>query len=451
MLARKTPLPGFPMGREIPHCEKQKKILLSDQELTIAATGTQFGKSRFGALWLKRQIHKNKDPEANYIIAAPTYKILQQSALPYFLHFMRGCGEYRKADSMFEVKKSGIVYFRTETDPDSIVGIPRVRAGWLDEAGKLRLYFWENYNARAASVGAKTLLTTSPYSRNWLYKDFIKPIKSGKKKDVLLIQAASWENPYHSLYDETKREKMRASMDPRRFDMLFGGEWGQMAGLVYDCFDEDQNIVEPFQLPVGTKYYGGVDWGYAPDPFVLKVRAITPDNRHYSVSEFVQTRMTISDIVKALKQKSEVFDIKTFYCDPSQPGYIEELNRAGLPAIGADNDIARGVDLQYELIKSRRWKLFKGLNPHTEDELSTYHWPEDVELKPDQSSKEIKPVGQDDHCLDCERYLTISLYRSGQKLVPRVPGEVKTQETIEDRLKRLKKGRSKYKNTETWD
>lgn len=439
------------MAREKPHSLKQEKIILSDAEVTIAATGTQFGKSRAGALWLKRQIHLNNDPDAKYIIAAPTYKILQQSALPYFLHFMGPCGEYRKSDALFETHGSGIIYFRTETDPDSIVGIPNVRAGWLDEAGKLRLYFWENYRARAAAVGAKTLLTTSPYSRNWIFKDFIKPITAGRNTDVTLVQAASWENPYHSLHDEAKRNKVRATMDPRRFDMLFGGEWGAMAGLVYDCFDEVQNQVEAFALPMGTKYYGGVDWGYAPDPFVLKVRAITPDGRHYSVSELVQTRMTISDIIKALKKKNEIFDIKTFYCDPSQPGMIEELNRAGLPAVGADNDIRRGVDLHYELIKSRRYKLFKGLNPHTLDEIETYHYPEEKDLEPDKNQKEVVPVDQANHCMDSERYLSISLHRSGNKLTPKHPEATKTQETQEERLKRLKKGRNSFKNSESWD
>lgn len=45
----------------------------------------------------------------------------------------------------FRMHGGGTCWFRTETDPDSIVGIPRVRHIWGDEAGKYRLYFWENW------------------------------------------------------------------------------------------------------------------------------------------------------------------------------------------------------------------------------------------------------------------------------------------------------------------
>jgi phage terminase large subunit len=429
------------------HSAKQDALISSDEETTVAASGTQWGKSQGGAIWMKRQCHTFTDSRDNFVIGAPTYKILQQSTIPYFLHVMRGCGEYLRADAIFRISGGGTVYFRTETDPDSIVGIPRTRAGWLDEAGKLRLYFWQNYQARAAAMGALTLLTTSPYSRNWLYKEIVKPHEQGKPRPrTKLIRAASWENPYHMLSDPIRRAQMRASMDARRFDMLFGGEFGQMAGLVYDCFDDAENQVDPFQLPTGTKYYAGVDWGFNPDPFVIKVRAITPDGRHYSVSEFYKTGLTLPDMVEVARQKKETYGIKAFYCDPSQPGSIEEFNRRGLVTLPADNDINRGVGLHYELIKLRKFKLFKGLNPNTLDEYETYHYPEPEDLEPDQDAKPEKPVKQNDHCADADRYVTISTYRTANKHTPKVPGQFKAT----DRIEYLKRRRDHRNASEEW-
>lgn len=432
------------------HSEKQANIIRSDAAITIAATGTQFGKSQAGAIWMKRQIHTFTDKKDNFLICSPTYKILQQSIIPYFLNYMAGYGDYSKVDSLFKISNGGTVYFRTETDPDSIVGIPNVRAGWLDEAGKLRLYFWQNYQARAASVGARTLLTTSPYSRNWLYKDYVKPILDGKITDIPLIKASSWENPYHYLHDPENRKKLRATMDDRRFDMLFGGEWGQMAGLVYDSWDDNENIVDPFQLPNDVSYFAGVDWGYYPDPFALKIRAVTIDGRHYGISEFVKTRLTINDIVRVCKQKNDLFHIKAFYCDPSQPGYIEEMTRNGLPAIAADNDIRRGLDIHYEMIKTRRYKEFKGLCPHSADERETYHYPEESDLGPDDNSKELKPVDQGNHCMDADRYCSIMTYQSSLKNAPKMPGVTsKFKDPVQNRLERLRK-RSNHRHTENW-
>lgn len=434
-----------------PHSAKQDDLIFSDFDLTIGATGTQWGKSQGGSLWTKRQTHIFTEKSDNFLLLSPTYKIMQQSMLPYFLHAMEGYGEYLKADSVFELRTGGIVYLRTETDPDSIVGVPNVRAFWLDEAGKIRRYFWDNLLARAASKGARGLLTTSPYSRNWLYKDYIKPKLGGLLPHVKLIRAASWENPYHTLHDPVKRKQMRDSMDPRRFDMIFGGEWGQMIGLVYDCWDDDLNLIEDFNLPPGTKFIGGIDWGYNPDPLAMKIRAITPDGRHYGVSEFVKQGLTPSAIVDVAKQKRKIFDVSVFYCDPSQPGMIEELNRNGVPAVGADNDIIRGVGLHYDLIKTRKYKEFKGACPHSSEEREMYHYPEPKDLKDDQDSKELKPVDKDNHCMDADRYISIMTYRSQLKLTPRASDDKPREETQEDRLRRLRKGRiGQHRGAESW-
>ena len=432
-----------------PHSSNQDAIIFSDAELTIVATGTQFGKSIAGALWLKRQCILNQAKNACFLMLAPSYKIMQQSMIQYAIHYLRDLAEYQKSDALFKLHTGVTIYCRTGTDPDSVVGIPRTRAYWLDEAGKATLYFWENIKARAASVGAKGLLTTSPYSRNWLYKDFIKPKLAGRLPDITLIRAASWENPYHTLHDPAAREKMRSSMDVRRFDMLFGGEWGKMAGLVYDCWSDEENVIEAHSLPQGTRYYGGIDWGFT-DPFVLLIRAITPDGKHYGVSEFYKTGLTVSDMIQIAKQKKQVFGVSLFYADPSQPGHIEEFNRSGLSCLPADNDIRRGIDLHYELIKTRAYKEFAGACPHSSDERESYHYPEPEDLRPDQNAKEIGPVDQTNHAMDASRYLTIMTYRTNKKLSPSSPEDRQAPQTVEQRLAMLKRLRSRSKHTENF-
>ncbi len=382
----------------------------------------------------------------NFIITAPTYKILSQSTLPTFLRLASSFGRHDKKNDLFKTQWGGTCFFRTETDPDSIVGIPDTKHIWCDEAGKYRLYFWQNIQARADATGCGIDLTTSPYSMNWIYKEIIKPKRSGLRDDVEFITAPSWENPYHSLYDPQKRRQVESTMDPRRFNMIYGGEWGKMEGLVYDCWDDDENIVSAFDLPIGTKYYGGIDWGYNPDPFALKIRAITLDGRHYGVSEFMKTKQTITDIIQICKQKKEVYGISAFYCDPSQPGYIEELNRNGLIAIPAENDINRGIDLHYDLIKTRRYKEFRGACQFSQDERETYHYPEPDDIGPDESSKEQKPVDQNNHLMDADRYLSLETYRKGEKKIPR---EADTRTKYKTRLDELKYSYKKA-HSEEW-
>jgi hypothetical protein len=427
------------VNRFKPHSAKQERAIFTEKPILVLGTGTQWGKTQVGGLRMKRKMHTFTDRRDNFLLTAPNYKIMQQSSLPAFLAFMDGYGTYNKAEAVFEMHRGGRCYMRTETDPDSIVGIPNVKHVWGDEAGKYRLYFWENIQARADAKGATIDLTTSPYALNWIYQELVKGSQAGKRPDVELIQAASWENPYHSLHDPGKLSLKRATMDPRRFQMQYGGEWGKMLGLVYDCWDDDENYIEPFQLPPGTKYYAGIDWGYNPDPFALKIRAITPDGRSYGVSEFVKGRLTITDIVKVCQQKAGIYPIEAFYCDPSQPGYIEELNRAKLTAVGAVNDIRPGIDAHYELIKTRRYKEFKGSCPHSHDERESYHYPDPKDLGPDDNSKETKPVDQSNHCMDVDRYLTLMTRFSHDKRAPHVPGEQKHKETQLQRLDRLRR------------
>jgi phage terminase large subunit len=226
--------------------------------------------------------------------------------------------------------------------------------------------------------------------------------------------------------------------------MMYGGIWDRMSGLVYDCLDPDVHVVDPFPLPPGTLYAGGIDWGFT-EPFVLTIRAITPQNEHYQLSETYKTGMTVSQIVQLLQQKNSIYRLDAVFCGPDRPENISELCRHGIKALPADNDVRLGIDRHYELIRSGKFRIFRGTSPKSLDEYATYHYPEPEDLKPDQNAKEQKPVAQDDHAMDSSRYLSIMTYDGLQKVAPHVPAE-HTQEQISQakRLEMLKRRTREY-------
>jgi PBSX family phage terminase large subunit len=374
-----------------------------------------------GAIKTKMAMHHYTESEDNFIVTSPTYKILSQSTLPPFLRAMDGCGIYHRQDAVFEMYNGGRCYFRTATDPDSIVGITNVRFIYGDEAGLYSLYFWENIQARAAFKNAQILLTTSPYTLNWVYRDLIRPKQKQKdaRPDVDYIKARSVDNPY---FPKDYYERMRNTMDERRFRAMFGGEWEKMEGLVYDCFNEEENSITPFELPAGTEYYGGIDWGTTA-PFAMVIRAITPEGLHFQITEAYKSGLTVLDQIALARQKLLRYPVKMFYADPSMPGHIAEFNRAGIPCSPADNDIRKGIDLHYELVKTRRFKVFRGDNRHTVDEMETYHYPSQDEVDQDTNVTEDKPVKQGDHA--CFIGATMILTPAGERRIDSLlPGEL---------------------------
>ena len=402
------------------------------------ACGIQAGKTVSGAMRTKMYMHKYRDSTDNFIITAPTYKIMSQATLPEFLRIMRGYGEYSKGDGVFKMHNGGTCYMRTATDPDSVVGITKVRHIHGDEAGLYPLYFHENLQARASFMQAPICYTTSPYSLNWLYTDYIKKIMAINKKiasggvlteqeatmiaEVELIQMRSKDNPY---FPDEEYERKRASMDPRRFNMIYGGNFERMEGLVYDCFRDDLHVIEPETMPDKTIYIAGVDWGYT-NPACILVFAISPDGKVYLVNEFYKSQQSIADMVLVAERFKKMYGIERFYCDPSSPANITEFNKAKLTAIPANNDIRSGIDATYELITSNKFRVFAGRAPNFLDEVTVYHYPTDQDIHADKDVKEKLPVKQYDHSMDAARYPLYALKLTGvRKRNMMMPGTTK--------------------------
>jgi PBSX family phage terminase large subunit len=398
-----------------PHSEKQDDAFNSEKPITICATGVQWGKTSVGVIRLKVDMHRYTDPTDNFIVTSPTYKILYQSTLPPFLHWNKGIGIYDKKNECFRIKGGGCVWFRTGTDPDSVVGITNVRHILCDEAGLYSLYFWENIQARASFKEAPITIVTSPYSLNWLYRDYIRKYRGGDPyilKEVHLCQARSNENPY---FPDHEYDRKRRTMDPRRFNMMYGGNFDKAQGLVYDCFDASSHVIDPINLPDGTRFVAGVDWGYT-HPFVITVRAITPLGMHYRVGEYYGSQLRIGQKIDAAHRLKSIWPIEKFYADSANPDDIEEFNRAGLRTVPADKDIKRGIEAHWELINSGRYFVFRNSGKYLLDEYEMYHYPEEKDLRPDQDNKsDDLPVDKDNHVLDAERYVTIATFTTSKK------------------------------------
>ncbi len=111
-----------------------------------------------------------------------------------------------------------------------------------------------------------------------------------------------------------------------------------------------------------------------------------------------------------------------WWCDPSQPGTIQELRNAGhdcIPCVhlsvrgGAGTPrtpVLAGIDQVTERMRTGRLKIVREACRPLLRELALYHYPED------KTSED--PVKEDDHACDALRYLVVGMDRG--RTVPRV-------------------------------
>jgi len=395
---------------------KQGLAWKSKSKITLCCSGIQGGKTTVGALWaITQSTYCGKDDNA--IIAAPTYKILNQSTLPTFFKFAAGKGTYSKVDSVFKFKNGSTAYIRTSTDPFSVEGITNVKWIWLDEAGMCKYMFWINLEGRAARTGAPIMCTTTPYGINWPYQHLIKPFKSGERTDINYLEWLSVDNP---TFPREEYDRQKQILDPRTFRRKYMGMSERMEGLVYELSDD--NYAEHLPENIAIRYYAGVDWGFSEGhEFAILVRGITNDGFKYDVHELKAAKMDPQQQVMACKALQKSYNIETFYCDPARPDMIAALNKEGIRAIGfhvgkeAYKPLLPSIQKHYELIKSGRYKIIKENCPNLLDEYETYHWPESKD------GKEVKevPVAVNNHILDAARYITIGTMHVQERAMPR--------------------------------
>ena len=381
----------------------QAQAWQSKKRFIYFCAGVQSGKTTFGAVWIMNESMEHG--AGDYLIVSPTYKILQQSTLQKFQEIVpKGWGVFNKAESTFRTRDGCTFFLRSADKPESIEGIT-AKAIWADEASLMKPSIWVMMQGRVSRTQGRILMTFTPISLNWIYRE-IENDKARKKEaqqegidpntvsDIDFIRFASVDSPYFPIEEY---ERAKRTLPSHVFQLRYQGIFGKPEGLIYPDF-QDHMIVQPFAIPREWRSAGGIDFGQA-NPFVAGKAALDPSNDVlYLYDEYYMPRKTYNEHQKYLSH-----DI-TYYADPSGAQDIEELRERDFDVQPANNDVSTGINAITERIKTNRFKVFVScLN--TIDEFSLY------QRERNQSSGEWrdKPLKQNDHCMDMIRYLVMGL------------------------------------------
>lgn len=123
------------------------------------------------------------------------------------------------------------------------------------------------------------------------------------------------------------------------------GDWNIFAGMAFDQLSHSVHIVDPFELPKGTRYFAGYDHGYN-HPFSLVLFALATDGVTYVINHITGRLMDVPTIAGEIRTRLAGKHVQIF-AGPD----IWSRGRDGGPSI-YDQLIGSGVRAPLTIIKA---------------------------------------------------------------------------------------------------
>lgn len=335
-----------------------------------------------------------------------------------------------------------LVRFNTTDQQYELPNGSIIAVGGLDKASKIMSSEWDLIYVQEATELNKEdweALTTRLRNNVMPYQQLIADCnpsypthwlkQRADRGDVEMLESRHEDNPSITQEYLAKLEKLTGVWKLR----LKEGKWSAAEGVVYPEWNRDIHLVSRKHLQewgvlteglavnreVIKECIAGVDWGFT-NPGVIQVYGLDGDKRAYLLREHYKTGKTVDKYwVPLAKELKREFDIRKFICDPSEPAYIEQFNKAGLVAEKATNAIAPGINqvqARLKIADDGRPRLYvyeyalqdrdeKREEAHEpcclEQEIDGYAWPVSKDGTP---VKEV-PVKLNDHSCDVLRYM----------------------------------------------
>ena len=405
----------------------QKKAYNSNKRFIAIFAGTQGGKTSFGPHWLLREIQRCGP--GDYLIATPTFPLLQLKLLPEFKRLFEThlqLGKYTASPTkIFKFSSYGLqrmfgskadetnIFFGHAQDPDSLESAT-AKGAWLDEAGqkKFKLESWQAIQRRLSIHQGRALLTTTIYNLGWLKSQFYDRWKMGNP-DYDVISFKSIDNP---AFPKEEYDRARDELPGWKFNMFYNAIFTRPAGLIYDCIDEQKHKVPRFEIPPEWPRYLGLDFGGVNTVGVFYAAERKRENafwgeetgRLFAYREYRAGNRTAAEHTKFLLADREP---GIPYCvggSKSEGQWRDEFRAAGLPIQEPDiTEVELGIERVYGANKKNEILYFDDLQGFW-DQKQTY-------------SRELDDLGQPTekiedketfHFMDAERYIISWLKRN---------------------------------------
>jgi phage terminase large subunit len=303
---------------------------------------------------------------------------------------------------------------------DKVLG-PDYATIWTNEASEIS---WQNIpplrtRLRDATPGRehgrpivpKLIFDFNPPTvKHWTYKAFQLKIDPDSGKPLPDAESWGWlqMNPYDNRANlPASYIATLESMGERDKARFLYGQFGQLKGLVYDCFDPEQNVFDDLQVQ-NVRWFRGIDFGFT-NPFVCLWAALASDDTLYITDEIYQPGVTVDRHAEEINRRTSE-RIEATYADHDS-GERAMLERAGIRTEPAKKDVKAGINLVYSLLEKRKIRIARKC-VNLLNELQSYQWKDGV--------KGDEVVKQNDHAADALRYLIMGIFNQQRVSVGRL-------------------------------
>jgi len=222
------------------------------------------------------------------------------------------------------------------------------------------------------------------------------------------------------------------------------------SGLVYPRFDSIENAISideayeylsgeesngktldelvGYMHNLGIEFYGAADWG-STDETSLGVFAKIAGGNSWLVDLVSAPDLEIPEIKEKVKELTEIYRIKRWFCDSNYPAYVKMLRKTEtiygrIPAVGVkkgpDSVIDGIVCVQSKIVDANNNRHFKVLKTRNTDRVfdsfDIYKWRLDGKGNPIDGKPEHGKDGTAD-IMDMIRYYFYSMFGRGSKVL----------------------------------
>ena len=391
----------------------------SAKRFVVILAGTQGGKTSWLPWWLWREIRQTADTAGgnDYLAVTASYDLFKLKFLPaireVFEHMFR-IGRYWSGDRVLELIDPttqrywanrvddpmwGRIILRSAESPGGLESAT-AKAAIFDEAGQKSVTidtYWA-IRRRLSLHQGRMCIGTTLYDLGWLKDELYDPWERAQRQhaEIDVIQFDSTDNPS---FPVAEYEAARQSMPAWKFDMLYRGRYTRPAGLIYDCFDEIADVIEPFPIPADWPRFLGLDFGGVNTCGVFFAQE--PDSQtYYCYREYLDGGKTAAGHAAALLA-GEPGRPTCFGGAKSEGQWRQEFLAGGLPVnVPTVADVEVGIDRVYGMHKRHRVKVFKTCRGYLKQKRS-YRRTVDARGEPTESIEDKHLF----HYLDAERYI----------------------------------------------